>query len=181
MTPYTVPIKLTNTPVMDLLQQTQTTPRPLILTVEGMTAPMAVMMNLDVYEKNQRRDYLFYQLQITQLEQWLDRVEEQWQEPAIRQACVTTWQSNIAALWDVAPDPVQELCAALSLSVKSLTPDQLSHEQVGALRYCMDLLRDSDPTAAAIEAAHERLIKSGIPPLLSFEDDSLAQSYLDEL
>ncbi|MCE7982136.1 MAG: hypothetical protein DYG89_13150 [Caldilinea sp. CFX5] len=178
MTPYTVPIKPTNTPVMDLIQQTQTTPHPLILAVEGMSAPMAVMMNLDAYEKNQRRDYLFYQLQITQLEQWLERVDGQWQDAAIRQACVTTWQSSITALWDVAPEPVQELCAALSLAVKALTPAQLSHEQVSALHYCLELLRDSDPTAAAQETAHERLIKSGLPPLLSFEDDSLARSYL---
>jgi hypothetical protein len=68
MIPYTVPINPTNIPVMDLMQQTQTTPRPLFLTVEGTAVPMAVMMNLDGYEKNQRRDYLFYQLQITLLE-----------------------------------------------------------------------------------------------------------------
>jgi hypothetical protein len=104
-----------------------------------------------------------FTLQVTQLEQWLDRVEQQWQEPAIRQACVTTWQSSINALWDVAPEPVQELCAALSLSVKSLMADQLSPEQVDALRYCVELLRDSEPTAAAQESAHERLIKSGLP------------------
>ena len=129
MTPYTVPIKPT-TPVMDLMQQTQTTPRPLFLTVEGGMAPVVVMMKLDAYEKNQRQQYLLYQLQIAQLLQWLDRVEQQWEDVATRRACIMTWQSSMEPLWDVAPESVRELCAALTLSVKTLRAERLSHDQV---------------------------------------------------
>ena len=181
MIPYTVPIKATETQVLDLVKRMQTTSRPLMLALEGGAEPVAVVMKIATYEQTQRQQYRFYHLQLTQMKQWLDRAEQQWEDLATRQECVATWQSGILSLWEVSPEPVQELCAALMLSVKRLNPAQLSREQVAALRYCLELLRDSDPDEAAKTEAQQRLLNSGIPPLLAFDDDSLLQLYLDEL
>lgn len=181
MIPYTVPIKATETQVLDLVKRTQTTSRPLILALEGVAEPVAVVMKIADYEQTQRQQYRFYHLQLTQLKQWLERAEQQWEDGAIRQECVATWQNGIPSLWEVAPEPVRPLCASLMLAVKQLNSEQLSHDQIDALRYCLELLRDSDPGENATAEAYQRLLQSGIPPLLGFDDDSLLQMYLDEL
>jgi hypothetical protein len=66
------------------------------------------------------------------------------------------------------------------LSVKQLDPEQFSPAQIAALRYSLELLRDSDPEESAIEKAYHLLITSDLPPILSFSD-SVIQSYIDEL
>lgn len=180
MTPYTVPIKPTNTPVMDLIQQTESTPRPLILTVEGRTAPMVVMMKLDAYEKSQQQQQQFYQLQLFSLKQSLTRVEEQWTDRSVRTECVVGWQGSMALLWELCPEPARGLCASLMLAVKRLDADRLSLPQIAALRYCITLLQSVTPSEREIDEAYQQLSQSGLPPKVSF-DQSFVQSYLDEL
>ncbi|MFZ4657341.1 MAG: hypothetical protein ACOYNY_10040 [Caldilineaceae bacterium] len=179
MISYTVPIKPTNTSVMDLLQQTQLTPLPLFLTVEGGTAPVVVMMQLEAYEKSQRQQQQFYQLQLFHLKQWLTRVEEQWADRSTRAECVAAWQGSMTLLWEICPEPARGLCASLMLAVKRLDADRLSPPQIAAPRYCITLLQSVIPSETEIDKAYQQLSQSGLPPRVSF-DQNLVQSYVDE-
>lgn len=181
MTPYTLPIKHSETQVLELIKQVQTIQRPLMLTVDGDPEPAAVVLKKDAYEKTERQRYHLYHLHLTQLQEWLEQAESHIDDAIIRQKCVTIWQNSLAPLWEVTPETVRGFCAALMLSVKRLDPEQLSPAQIAALRYSLELLRDSDPEESAIEKAHQMLDDSGIPALLSFTSDTLFKLYLDEL
>lgn len=181
MTPYTVPIDESQTQLLQLIDRTKNSHRPLMLTREGTAEPMAVILEIEAYKQTQRHQQRLYHLQLSNLNHWLDKVESHWEDCAIRQACVSAWQHAILPLWEVTPETVKELCAALQLSVKYLTAEKLSAAQITALRYCLELLRDTEPDESALEKAHQLLIESGMPPLFIYEDNKLLQMYLDEL
>lgn len=132
------------------------------------------------FEQTQRDRHRLLHLQRLYLEQWLDRAEQQWEDESIRQACITTWQQSIKALWEVYPPPVRIFCANLVLAVKRVSIERFSLQQVAALRFCLELLRNAAPDQAAIESAYGQLIDSQLPPRLAFHDN-IIQSYLDEL
>jgi prevent-host-death family protein len=178
MITHTLTLQEAETWLRDLVKQAQTTHRPVILTAKENAEPIAVLIAVDAFEQWQRHQRQLFHLQLTHLAQWLDKVEQQW-DAATRQGCVAAWQNSIKSLWDTSSEPVQRLCAALTLSVQRLAPDQLTLAQVAALRYCLALLRDSAPTEAEIEQAHQQLIDSGLPPTMVF-DDTMVQLYTDE-
>lgn len=181
MTPYTLPINDNETQVLALIKRAQAIQRPLLLTVDGDPEPVVVVLKKDAYEQTERQRYHLYHLRLTQLQEWLDRVEAQWEDEVIRHKCIQLWQNSMAPLWEVTPETVRIFCAALMLSVKRLDPEQFSAAQIAALRYSLELLRDADPEESAIEKAHQMLDESGIPALLSFSSDTLFKLYLDEL
>lgn len=180
MAPYTVTLGEAERQLRQLVQRTQTTHQPVVLTTEETAKPLAVMMEMDAFEQTQRDRQRLFHLQRIYLAQWLDRAEQQWTDESIRQSCITTWQQSIKALWEVCPPPVRVFCANLALAVKRLSIEQFSLKQVTALRSCLELLRDAAPEQAAIESAYGQLIDSQLPPRLVF-NDNLIQSYLDEL
>lgn len=180
MAPYTVTLREAETQLRQLVQRTQTTHQLVVLTTEETAKPLAVVMEMDAFEQTQRDRQRLFHLQRIHLAQWLDRAEQQWHDESIRQACIVTWQQSIKALWEVCPQPVRVLCANLALAVKHLSIERFSLEQMMALRYCLDLLRDAAPDQAAIESAYEKLIDSQLPPRLVF-NNNIIQSYLDEL
>ncbi|MCE7983490.1 MAG: hypothetical protein DYG89_20145 [Caldilinea sp. CFX5] len=181
---YTHPIRLAEPTLLELAKRTQTTQAPIKVTVEGMSESALVLMKLDAYEKNQQQQQRLYQrlyqLQLLQLKQWLDRVEEQWDERSLRTEFVATWQENITQLWEVCPEPSRGLCASLMLAIKRLDAGRLSLSQIAALRYCLTLLQSVIPSDAEVDHAYRLLSQSGLPPKVSF-DQSFVQSYLDEL
>ena len=67
----------------------------------------------------------------------------------------------------------------MTLSAQRLVPEQFAPAQIAALRYGLELLRDPVPAEAAIEEAYQRLIESGLPPTMAF-DDEMVQLYIDE-
>lgn len=178
---YTLPLSEAETQLRDLVKRTQTTHSPVLLTVAGSAEPVAVVLEMNVYEQTQRQTQRFYHLQLTHLKQWLNIVERQWDNYAVREECVAAWQDGVYSLWEIAPKTIKEFCAALILSVKRLDATRLSKEHLDTLHYSLEVLRDSEPTELALEKAHQMLIDSGIPALMSFDDDSLFQSYLEEL
>jgi hypothetical protein len=180
MTPYTLPINHSETQVLELIKRAQAIQRPLMLTVDDDPEPVVVILKKDAYEQTERQRYHLYHLRLTQLQDWLDRAEAHMDDPAIRQKCIAIWQKSLSLLWEVTPGSVREFCANLMLSVKQLDPEQFSPAQIAALRYSLELLRDSDPEESAIEKAYHLLITSDLPPILSFSD-SVIQSYIDEL
>jgi hypothetical protein len=176
MTPYTLPINHSETQVLELIKRAQTIQRPLMLTVDDDPEPVVVILKKDAYEQTERQRYHLYHLRLTQLQDWLDRAEAHMDDPAICQKCIAIWQKSISLLWEVTPETVRGFCANLMLSVKQLDPEQFSPAQIAALRYSLELLRDSDPEESAIEKAYHLLITSEPLPILSFSD-SLIQSY----
>lgn len=180
---YTHPVHLAEPTLLELAKRAQTTQSPIKVTVEGMSESALVLMKLDTYEKNQHQQQRLYQrlyqLQLLQLQQWLARVEVQWEEQSVRAECVAAWQENIALLWEVCPEPARGLCASLLFAVKRLDPDRLSPTQIATLRYCITLLQSVIPTETEIDHAYRLLNQSGLSPTPSF-DQSFVQSYLDE-
>lgn len=180
MAPYTVTLREAETQLRQLVQRTQTTHQPVVLTTEETAKPLAVMMEMDAFEQTQRDRQRLFHLQRIYLAQWLDRAEQHWEDKSVRQTCIATWQQNIKALWEVCPPPTRVFCANLALAVKRLTLEQFSLEQITALRYGLELLRDAAPDQVTIESAYQQLIDSQLPSRLAFHDN-LIQSYLEEL
>ncbi|MEM7126185.1 MAG: hypothetical protein AAF702_07650 [Chloroflexota bacterium] len=178
---YTPPLSEAETQLRNIVERMQTTHVPVLLNDEGSAEPVVVVLETDVYQKAQRQQQRFYHLQLTYLKQSLDRVEQDWDSYTLREECVTAWQNGVSLLWEVAPQTTQEFCAALILAVKCLSSESFSKKQLAALRYALELLRYSDPDEATREKAHRLLTDSGLPPLLSYDDDTLVQSYLEEL
>jgi len=98
----------------------------------------------------------------------------------LREQCVGAWQRGVKALWDIAPEPARGFCTSLTLAVKYLKAEQLSHEQVTALSYSLELLRDAVPKPARIDLAYDKLIECGLPPRMGFSE-KLVQAYMDEI
>jgi len=180
MPPYILTLREAEKQLYELVKQAQSTHRPIILTAEETAEPVAVVMEINTFELWQRHRQQLYHLQLKHLAQWLDEVEQQWNNPIIRQECIAAWQSGIKSLWNVCPDANRELCAALALSVQRLAPERLTREQIAALRHCLELLRDPAPSKTALEEAHRRLTESGLPPTMAF-DNKTVQLYVDEL
>lgn len=178
---YTLPLSEAGAQLQDLVKRTQSTHTPVFLTTEEGAKPVAVVLESDVYEQAQRIQQQYYHLQLMQMKRWLDQAEQSLDDLTVCSECVIAWQQGVSSLWEIAPKALQEFCAGLMLSVKQMTPELLSQEQLIALRFVLDVLRDSDPSEATKEGATQRLIDVGIPPLLSFNDDSLLQSYIEEL
>lgn len=153
---------------------------PVWLTLEDAAEPVAVVMGTHEYEQMQRQKRQLYHMKLLYLQQWLERVEQQWDNQTIRAACIKAWQDNIESLWNIAPEPLKGLCAALILSIRQLHIDRLTTEQISALNYCVRLIRNSAPTDAEFGEAHHLLATSGIAPMVSLEEETI-QSYLDEL
>jgi PHD/YefM family antitoxin component YafN of YafNO toxin-antitoxin module len=63
-TPYTLTLREAETRLRDLVGQVQTTRRPVILTTEETAEPMAVVVEIDVFEKWQRREWQLFHLQM---------------------------------------------------------------------------------------------------------------------
>lgn len=181
MTPYTLPIDRSDTQVLELIKRAQAIQRPLMLTVDDDPEPVVVILKKDAYEQTERQRYHLYHLRLTQLQDWLDRAEVQLDDPAIRQKCIAIWQKSMSLLWEVTPGSVREFCAGLMLSTKRLDPEQFSVKQIAALRYSLELLRDSAPDASSVEKAYDLLDESGIPALFVFDNDTLFKLYMDEL
>lgn len=181
---YTHPIRLAEPTLLELAKRTQTTQAPIKVTVEGMSESALILMKLDTYEKNQHQQQRLYQrlyqLQLLQLQQWLARIETHWEDRSLRVECVAAWQENIKLLWEVCPEPARGLCASLQLAIKRLDADRLSLAQIAALHYCITLLQSVIPTETEIDQAYHQLSQSGLPPVVSF-DQNFVQSYLNEL
>ena len=180
MAPHILTIPDVAKQLPELFKEAKRADHPLWLTVEKDAEPVAVVMEVDEYEEVQKRTYRLYHWQLLHLRQWLDRVERFWDNEQLRAECVQTWQENSWLLWEVAPKAVREFVAGLTLSAKRMDSKTLSKEQIIALRYALDSIEGAAPNIATIEEAYQRLIESGLPPMLSL-DDELVQLYLDEL
>ncbi|MEZ4861171.1 MAG: type II toxin-antitoxin system prevent-host-death family antitoxin [Caldilineaceae bacterium] len=178
---YTLPLSEAGTQLQDLVKRTRATHTPVLLTSEETAQPVAIVLEIDKYEQTQRSHQHYYYIQLGQLKRWLDQADRHPDDPVTREECITSWQQGLPALWGIAPQTVQEFCAGLMLSVKQMMPERLSQEQLAALRFALETLRNSNPSEAEKEEAFQLLIESGLPPVLSFDDDTLLQSYLEEL
>jgi hypothetical protein len=128
------------------------------------------------FEQTERDRQRLFHLRRIYLAQWLDRAEQQWHDPSIRQECITAWPQSVKSLWETCPQPTRILCANLALSVKQLKVAYFTLEQIASLRHCLELLRDIAPDQATLETAYQKLIDSGLPPRFAF-DHNLIQSY----
>ncbi|MEM7537467.1 MAG: hypothetical protein AAF639_35180 [Chloroflexota bacterium] len=160
-----------------LKQAAQVRPRLWLRTIES-PKPVAVIVEAEEFERSQKQ---LYEWQITNLREWLDRIERQWNNQLLREECVQVWKEKTWKLWEVAPEPVQEFLASLTMSAQKLDAQRLSKEQVAALRYALDVVSNGSTKEAEIEKAHQYLIGSHLSSMMTFHDDTLVQLYLEEL
>lgn len=179
MTDDTITLNEAEMQLRKLVEQTRATDRPVILTAEGTDKPLAVLIGSKAFEEAQRNQQRLFHLQRFELMYWLDRAQEKWDSPSIRQECVAVWQDSMKTLLDLSPAGVRGFCTALSLSVQQLTSERFSLAQVEALRYALEVMKNSEPDDATIQAAYHKLRDSHLSPRLIF-DRELVQSYLDE-
>ena len=132
------------------LKQTAQVRPPLWLRTTESAEPVAVIVEAEEFERSQKQ---LYEWQITNLSEWLDRIERQWNNLLLREECVQVWKEKTRQLWEVAPEPVQEFLAGLTISAKKLDAQALTHEQVAALRYALKIVRDSKVEEWEIEKA----------------------------
>lgn len=134
---------------------------------------------MDIVEQTTPCQQHLFSQRLVQLESWLDRAEEQWEDEAIRRDCVNAWQANIKSVWDVAPEPVRKFAASFILSVQQLSPEQLTHEQIMALRHSLVLLRQPALDDATKSDGYQQLVDCGLPPRFVLGNEIL-ELYLNE-
>jgi PHD/YefM family antitoxin component YafN of YafNO toxin-antitoxin module len=178
--PYTLTLREAESRLRELVAQAQATREPIVVTTEETAEPVAAVMGIQALEKWHRQQIQLFQLQHRYLMAWLDRVEREWDDIAIRREFVSTWQGNIQSLWEVCPESSRMPCTTLILSVQRLDPDHLTRAQLDALRHSLTSLSDPMISEATIKKANQRLIESGLSPMMTF-DDEMVQLYIDEL
>jgi hypothetical protein len=114
-----------------------------------------------------------------QLFRHLNDVEREWQDESARWEFVETFRAGARALWDICPEDRRSLGVTLDMAARRLSPERLTHAQIAALRYCLELLRGAAHEKTTGEC-HSLLIECGLSPTMA-GDDSLAQLYVDEL
>lgn len=181
MTPITLTVReAENEQLRKLVQRTQVTHRPILLTTDDTLEPMVVLLESSVFEEWQRKERQFFQLQLRQLAQQLDVVESQWADIDARQHFVDLFPVSTAALWKLCPEDAQDLCVTLDMAARRLSIQSITLKQLVALRSCLHLLQDGAPTEAAIESCERQLMEAGLPPIMS-GSEPLVQLYMDEL
>ncbi len=178
--PHTLTLREAESRLRELVAQAQATREPIVVTTEETAEPVAAVMGIQALEKWHRQQLQLFHLQHRYLMAWLDRVEQEWDDITVRREFVSAWQSTIPSLWEVCPESSRMLCTILTLSVQRLDPEHLTQTQLEALRHSLTSLRDPTISEATIEKVNQRLIESGLSPMMTF-DDKMVQLYIDEL
>lgn len=163
-----------------LVRQVQSTHQPIALTSEGAEQPVAIVLKVDAFEQTQRYRQHFFLLQLMFLDNWLDKAEQYWTNKSIRKECVNNWKDNIKLLWEISPEHLRKYAASFSLSVQRLSPENLTLDQIEALRNGLTLFHYPELDTVTKRDAYQKLTQSGLPPRFVF-DNEIIQSYFDEL
>lgn len=123
---------------------------------------------------------LAFKRQIMSIRRLLTTVEEAWEDELVRDVFPTILRADLHTLWQVGCEPHRTLCALLQLAAARLQAEQLTHEQIAAIRFALDHLAQSSFTEADIFACHARLLDANFPPAFALDAEAI-QSYVDEL
>lgn len=179
MVAHTYPLTVVGPKLQTLVKQARSTHQPVVLTSEETAQPIAVLMEMDAFERTQRYQQRLFYLQLMHLAHWLDKVEQQWEDETIRTDCVDAWKDSINLLWDISPESIRKLAASLILSVQQLAPERLTHQQVAALRHSLTLFPYPVLDDTTKEDAYQKLIESDLPPRFVLGDE-IIKSYVEE-
>lgn len=181
MTPYTLTVSEAETqPLRALVERTQTTRRPILLTNENLAEPIAVLVESGVFELLRRKERQLFQLQLRQLLQEILAFDAEWHETVTHASFASSFPSGTHALWQACPEELQDLCVTLDLAARRLSPDQVTRQQLSALRSCLELLQDGAPDEQRIAQCEQELINVGLPPTMG-GSDTLVQAYREVL
>jgi len=172
----TLPEVPTQVPLLWFNQATPTRP-PLWLRTTENAEPFGVLIEAAEFKQQELRHF---QREITNLMQWLDHIERQWDNESSRVESIQVFKENIRQLWKDAPKAVRGFVASLTLSVKKLDDQALSKGQVAALRNALETVHSGEVDEKKLEEVHHLLIDNQIAPMFSFSRD-LVQLYLDEV
>ena len=121
-----------------------------------------------------------FERQLVSTQQLLSAVENEWINDLVRDVFPRLLQEDLRTLWHLCQPPYSTLCAMLQLAAAHLQSDNLTHEQIAAIRLGLDFLSQPDLTEANIYECHQRLTASGLSPAFALDAETV-QSYLDEL
>lgn len=116
---------------------------------------------------------------LTHIHHLLDAVELNWVSDLTRTLFPQLLQTNLHTLWHLVQPPRRTLCTLLLLSAGHLQPDNLTHEQIAAIRFTLDRLVAPTFSEVDIDQSREHLISAGLPSSFAFPP-AMIQSYLDE-
>lgn len=118
--------------------------------------------------------------QLTRLHALLNKMEDAWESDLVRVVFIQLLQTDLQTLWHLAQPQQQTLCSLLQLATVRLRPEQLTHDQMAALRFTLNRLAQAPFSEADIQECHVRLLDAHFPAAFTFSPE-VVQSYLDEL
>lgn len=185
MIPHTVAINEAKRKLLnELIGDTQTDPRPIIVTLEDTGAnqgrPVAMVLPPSLFEDSPKSQPDLYEFQLLFLVQELDTVQRYWHDRQVQQAFVQRFPKLTAKLWQSCPEPMKRVCLSLDLAAKRLLIEELTQEKIGALRRFVDLICQDEIDTNEIRVAKNRLTSVGLPPMMS-GSQKLVDLYVEEL
>lgn len=185
MIPHTVAINEAKRKLLnELIGDTQTDPRPIIVTLEDTGAnqgrPVAMVLPPSLFEDSSESEPDLYEFQLLSLVQELDIIERYWEDRHAQETFVERFPKLTAKLWKSCPEPMKRVCLALDLAAKHLFIEGLTLEKIGELRHFVDLICQDVTDTDEIRTAKNRLTAVGLPPMIS-GSQALVDLYVEEL
>lgn len=121
-----------------------------------------------------------YEFQLLCLVQELDTVERYWNDHHVQQAFVERFPKLTAKLWKSCPEPMKRVSLSLDLAANHLLIEELTQDQISALRRFVDLICRDEIDVDKIRAAKNRLISIGLPTMMG-GSRHLVDVYVEDL
>lgn len=116
---------------------------------------------------------------LAELRRLLASLEENWSSNLVRELFPKLLQDNLRLLWRIAQPSQRKVCSMLVLAASNIDPDRLTHQQIAAIHFALDLLEQKSVTDADLDACDERLTAVNLPPAFALDAETV-QSYLEE-
>lgn len=181
-TSYTVTIREAETQLRDLVVWTQATRRPIVLTAEETTQPVAVLIEADKYAATSAEPTIVLAARLRKLGELLDVLHANWDVETIRQAFPSAWRWHLEGVWEASQHrerPFRQLVVLLQMAADGLEMSQFTPGDLTLWRECLNILRQPVVTSEELARCDEALIQRDFPVLLDFDDD-LVSSYVAE-
>ncbi len=175
--PHTLTLREAETRLRELVEQAQVTHRPIILTAEETTQPVAVLMEVDRYAITSGNPSLILTTRLRKLGELLDLLKNHWDVNAIRQAFPQTWCWHLEGVWEASQHrepPFRQLVMLLQMAGDDLDMTQFTEADVLLWRECLDVLKQPVVTPGDLAHCDEALIEHDFPVLLNLDEDTVA-------
>lgn len=178
----TLTIREAETQLQALVNQTQFTHQPVILTNEETATPVAVLMESEQYAASFMMPELVLSTRLNKLFELLSTLDTQWNKEMIRQAFPSAWRWHLEGIWEGSRQreaPFRQLVVLLQMAARQLQMTEFTRAHLALLHSCCQVLRQSTVRLEDLARCDRALIQLGFPVLLEFSDEMIAH-YVEE-